>query len=127
MNFKISLVVALFVLVPAVTFAEDPAREDWQADVAAAKARAETFRNALRKDLERRRIEHLLEPLVSADVDRARNASEQVRNDFSLQRGDIVSTVDGLFVFVGDADREHSPSDFVPLSPSNTRGTGDVK
>jgi len=39
-----------------------------------------------------------------------------VLTDDSLQRGDIVSTDRGLFIFKGQPDRERRSDDFVPLS-----------
>ncbi len=42
-------------------------------------------------------------------------ASERVLNDDSLQRGDIVSTKKGLFVFRGRSDRERREDDFFAL------------
>jgi hypothetical protein len=38
-------------------------------------------------------------------------------NDLTLQRGDIVVTDRGAFVFIGDADEEQMPGDFVPVEP----------
>jgi hypothetical protein len=48
-------------------------------------------------------------------ADEERIATERVLNDDSLQRGDIVSTNKGLFVFKGQSDQERHESDFVPL------------
>lgn len=49
------------------------------------------------------------------EKERARQATERVLTDSSLQFGDIVSTSDGLFVFRGRDDRDRSRDDFVPL------------
>jgi hypothetical protein len=48
-------------------------------------------------------------------ADEERIATERVLNDDSFQRGDIVSTNKGLFVFKGQSDQERHESDFVPL------------
>jgi hypothetical protein len=95
----------------------EPARETWQADIASARARAAGQRAAVKADFERRKSERMLHPPSTEDLERerARWASEHVRGDLSLQKGDIVSTVDGFFVFVGDPNGERSPTDFVPL------------
>jgi multidrug resistance efflux pump len=95
-------------------------REALQAEIAAARARAEAYRKELKADLERRKTQRLLDPQLSEDLEQARRASDQVRNDWSLQKGDIVSTVDGLFVFIGTSEGDHGPADFVRLpSPSH--------
>ena len=49
------------------------------------------------------------------EKERARQATERVLMDSSLQFGNIVSTPKGLFVFQGRNDRERSSDDFVPL------------
>lgn len=97
---------------------EDADRTMWRADIAAARARAEALRAGLKAEFERRRNELRLHPPSAEDLERehARYASEQVRRDSSLQKGDIVSTDNGLFVFIGDPEGEHTPADFVPLS-----------
>ena len=50
-----------------------------------------------------------------AAKERERLAVDQVLNDWSLERGDIVSTTEGLFIFQGRPDRARSPQDFVPV------------
>ena len=85
-----------------------------KAEMAAAAARVRAWREEAKADFLRRKAERLNSP-VSEEADRARRASEQVRNDFSLQKGDIVSTTDGIFVFVGSNDGKRTPADFVPL------------
>lgn len=85
----------------------EPDREQWLARVAEAKRRAREFA------LEQR----MRSPAPAADLsaEEARLASERVIGDSSLQRGDIVSTSKGLFVFRGLPDQEHRESDFVAL------------
>jgi hypothetical protein len=50
-------------------------------------------------------------------ADEERMATERVLNDDSPQRGDIVSTNKGLFVFRGRSDQERHESDFIALPP----------
>ena len=85
----------------------EPGREEWFARVAEAKRRASELA------LEQR----MRSPASAADLsaEEERLASERVINDSSLQRGDIVSTSKGLFVFRGQPDQEHRESDFVAL------------
>jgi len=92
-------------------------REAWRTGIDEARARADSQRSALKAEFERKRIELRLSPPSAEDLDRerAKYASEQVKRDSSLQKGDIVSTDNGLFVFTGDPDGEHTPADFVPL------------
>ena len=114
--FTLALVLAL----PAAAVAAEPAdeRDAWRAEIAAARARAEAQRTELKAEFERRRIELRLHPPSAEDLERerARYASEQAKRDSSLQKGDIVSTDNGLFVFIGDPEGERTPADFVPLS-----------
>jgi hypothetical protein len=44
----------------------------------------------------------------------ARAADQRAMHDPSLQRGDIIATSQGFFVFVGRDSEERQPSDFVP-------------
>jgi hypothetical protein len=90
----------------------EPAK--WKTEMAAAAARVRAWREEAKADFLRRKAERLNSP-ISEEADRARRASEQVRNDFSLQKGDIVSTTDGIFVFIGSSDGKRTPADFVPL------------
>lgn len=85
----------------------EPGREEWLARVAEAKRRARELA------LEQR----MRSPASAADLsaEEERLASERVVNDSSLQRGDIVSTSKGLFVFRGQPDQERRESDFVAL------------
>lgn len=105
----------VFATIPALS--QDVAdRDAWRADIAAQRARAEAERVQLKADLARRKAETIANP-VSRDLERARQASDQVLNDYSLQRGDIVSTVNGLFVFIGSGEGERTAADFVPIAP----------
>jgi hypothetical protein len=90
----------------AVDFS-DPDRQEWLARVAEAKRRARDFA------LEQR----MRSPTSAADLsaEERRLASERVINDSSLQRGDIVSTSRGLFVFRGQPDQDRREGDFVAL------------
>ncbi len=110
------LVLAAPVATIAVKAADE--RDAWRAEIAAARARAQARRTELKAEFERRRIELRLHPPSAEDLERerARYASEQAKRDSSLQRGDIVSTDNGLFVFIGDPEGERTPADFVPLS-----------
>jgi hypothetical protein len=88
---------------------KDVSRDKWSERVAAAKRRAQQWA-----------LEHrghsVSETPSMADLERI--ASERVLNDDNLQRGDIVSTNKGLFVFIGQpSDRERRESDFIPLPP----------
>jgi hypothetical protein len=112
----IMLVVVSLTPQPAVA-EQEAEREAWKAEIAAAAVRAQARREEARAELERRRAERLLNPSLSDDAERARLASEQVRSDSSLRSGDIVSTTDGLFVFVGKDDGERTGADFVLLPP----------
>jgi hypothetical protein len=97
----------------------DPA--DWRVEVAAARARAEQHRAALKAEFERNKVLRALQPREPDQIARARLASEQVLNDLSLQRGDIVSTLDGMFVFNGDEQGARSPLSFTPADPATAR------
>jgi hypothetical protein len=112
------VMLALQTAAPAQESDSGTQRATWRAGIDAARARADEQRATLKAEFERRRIELRRHPPSAADLERERAgyASEQVRRDSSLQRGDIVSTDKGLFVFVGDPEGEHTPADFVPLS-----------
>jgi hypothetical protein len=90
-------------------------RAEWKAEIASAAARARVRREEAKAEFLRRKVERMLSSSVSDEAELARRASDQVRNDFSLRTGDIVSTTDGIFVFVGKGDGERTPADFVPL------------
>ena len=82
-------------------------REQWIAHV------KESRRKAQEAAAERRRN---FVPELPSRAEEERRASDRVLTDDSLQRGDIVSTDRGLFIFKGQPDRERRSDDFVPLS-----------
>lgn len=82
------------------------ARQQWQEQVSAEKRR-------IRELAIRRRLHPEVETVVSQE----RQASERVLNDMTLRRGDIVVTDRGSFVFIGNADEDRMPGDFVPVEP----------
>jgi hypothetical protein len=51
----------------------------------------------------------------SSDQEDAEAADQRAMNDPSLQRGDMVVTSKGLFVFTGDDRHERTPADFSPV------------
>jgi hypothetical protein len=110
-----SVLIVIGSVTPLSAHDQSAAGADWKTDMAVAAARARAWREEVKADFLRRKAERLLNPPVSEEADRARRASDQVRNDFSLQKGDIVSTADGMFVFVGSSDGKRTPADFVPL------------
>ena len=109
-----SLLVAIGSATPLSAGDQPAVRAEWKTENAVAAARVRAWREEVKADFLRRRAERLLNS-PSEEADRARRASDQVRNDFSLQKGDIVSTTDGMFVFVGKGEGERTPADFVPL------------
>lgn len=48
-------------------------------------------------------------------------ATERVLNDESLQRGDIISTKKGMFIYQGRPDQPRREQDFVPIAPKAAR------
>ena len=90
--------------------AEDPlanmTREEWQERVRQARRQAQ---DAAAKA----RSEHSYDAGPSPE-DVARRASERVLNDSTLERGDIVVTDKGTFVFRGSPDDGRKPGDFEP-------------
>jgi hypothetical protein len=81
-------------------------RQQWQEWVAAEKRRIRELA-----------VQRRLHPEVETMVSREQRASERVLNDMSLRRGDIVVTDKGAFVFVGNAEEDRTPGDFVPVEP----------
>src|SRR5450631_2776592 len=71
--------------------------EQWQQRVQDARRRSEEFVANAR-----------------TDKDDAQAADQRAMHDPSLQRGDIIATSHGFFVFVGRDSEERQPSDFVP-------------
>jgi len=72
----------------------------------------------------------ILQPLPADAVgptleEERRLASERVLNDVTLERGDIVVTNKGSFVFSGSTTEPRKPTDFVPLAAPVVSGTSD--
>jgi hypothetical protein len=111
------VVLIMLFCVPAGAEPDDE-RVAWKSNIAQAKARAAQRRLEAINELRRSKEEAAKSPPVSRELQRARLNSEAVLNDLSLQRGDIVSTIDGMFVFIGTGS-SRSPADFVPL-PGHT-------
>ncbi|WP_240543979.1 hypothetical protein [Bradyrhizobium canariense] len=87
-------------------------RDEWRQRIEDARRRS--------KELSRERRDHpeLYKP-VPEDPDLV--ATERLLNDDSLQRGDIVSTKKGMFVYQGRPDQPRREQDFVPIAPKATR------
>ncbi|HWO28575.1 MAG TPA: hypothetical protein VNO32_07225 [Candidatus Acidoferrum sp.] len=79
--------------------------EQWQQRVQDARRRSEEFVANART--------HKDDPPPSDKVD-AQAADRRAMHDPSLQRGDIIATSQGFFVFVGRDSEERQPSDFLP-------------
>jgi hypothetical protein len=79
--------------------------EQWQQRVQDARRRSEEFVANARTPKD--------DPPPS-DKEDARAADQRAMHDPSLQRGDIIATSRGFFVFVGRDSEERQPSDFVP-------------
>ena len=80
--------------------------DQWQQRVQDARRRSEQFVANARTQV--------LEPL-STDKEEAEASDQRAMNDPSLQRGDIISTSKGFFVFVGRDSNGRHASDFLPL------------
>ena len=80
-------------------------REQWQAQIKAARERSEIIRR------ERR----FFVPPPPTQEELAEEASRRVLEDDSLRSGDVVSTSRGLFRYQGASDRERKPDDFVRI------------
>ena len=87
-------------------------RDEWRQRIEEARRRA--------KDVSRERREHpeLYKP-IPEDPDLV--ATERILNDDSLQRGDIVTTKKGMFVYQGRSDQPRRDQDFVPVNPKSVR------
>lgn len=87
-------------------------RDEWRQRIEDARRRA--------REVARARREHpeLTKP---APEDPDLVATERLLNDDSLQRGDIVATKKGMFVYQGRADQPRRDQDFVPLNPKSVR------
>ena len=79
--------------------------EQWQQRVQDARRRSEKFVANARTQT--------TDPPPSDKAD-AEAADQRAMNDPSLQRGDIIATSQGFFVFVGRDSEERQPGDFVP-------------
>lgn len=123
----VAVAAALLAFPPACVAQEDPgpavgeylppdqpeiSREEWRQRVQDARRRA--------KDVARERREHP-ELYLPIPEDPEIVASERVLNDDSLQRGDIVATKKGMFVYRGRTDQPRRDDDFLPIGPRPTR------
>jgi hypothetical protein len=90
----------------------EPSRDEWRQRVEEAKRRAKQVAR------ERRERPDLSTPIPE---DPEIVASERVFNDESLQRGDIVTTKKGMFVYQGRSDQSRREEDFVPIAPRSGR------
>jgi hypothetical protein len=86
----------------------EPSRDEWRQRIEDARRRA---RNVARE----RRLHP--DDYVPALEDSEVAASERVLRDETLQRGDIVTTKKGTFVFQGRSDQPRDARDFVPIVP----------
>jgi len=87
-------------------------RDQWRQRIEDARQRA--------REVSRERREHpeLYKP-VPEDPDLV--ATERILNDESLQRGDIVTTKKGMFIYQGRTDQPRREQDFVPVAPKPGR------
>ncbi|WP_247415934.1 hypothetical protein [Bradyrhizobium sp. 159] len=87
-------------------------REEWRQRIEDARRRA--------KEVSRERREHpeLYKP-IPEDPDLV--ATERLFRDESLQRGDIVATKKGMFVYQGRSNQPRRDQDFVPVNPKSVR------
>jgi hypothetical protein len=86
----------------------EPSRDEWRQRIEDAKRRA--------RDVARERGLHP-EDYVPVPEDAEVAAGERVLRDETLQRGDIVTTKKGMFVFQGRSDQRRDAQDFVPVVP----------
>lgn len=91
---------------------QEVTRDEWRKRIDDARRRA--------KEVSRERREHpeLYKP-ISEDPDLV--ATERLLRDDSLQRGDIVTTKKGMFVYQGRSDQPRRDQDFVPVNPKSVR------
>lgn len=87
-------------------------RDEWRQRIEEARRRA---KEAAR---ERRAHPELYKP---APEDPDVVATERLLRDDSLQRGDIVTTKKGMFVYQGRSDQPRRDQDFVPVNPKSVR------
>jgi lysozyme family protein len=86
--------------------------EQWQQRVQDARRRSEEFVANARTQT--------ADPPPS-DKEDAEAADRRIMNDPSLQRGDIIATSQGFFVFVGRDTEERQPGDFLPTEKPGYR------
>jgi hypothetical protein len=89
-------------------------RAEWQAHINEVRKRVRASAGIY---LERSRNRR--EPTTS---ELSREATERVLKDYSLVRGDIVMTDNGMFVFKGRSGEEPKDTDFEPLQADGSRG-----
>jgi hypothetical protein len=91
---------------------QEVTRDEWRKRIDDARRRA--------KEVSRERREHpeLYKP-ISEDPDLV--ATERLLRDDSLQRGDIVTTKKGMFVYQGRSDQPRRDQDFMPVNPKSVR------
>jgi len=53
---------------------------------------------------------------LQSDQEDAEAADQRAMNDPSLQRGDMIATSNGFFVFTGDDRQARTPADFAPVA-----------
>lgn len=87
-------------------------RDEWRRRIEEARRRAREVSR------ERRENPELYKP-IPEDPDRV--ATERFLRDDSLQRGDIVATKKGMFVYQGRSDQPRRDQDFVPVNPQSVR------
>ncbi|WP_245481465.1 hypothetical protein [Bradyrhizobium sp. LVM 105] len=87
-------------------------RDEWRQRIEEARRRAKEVSR------ERRENPELYKP-IPEDPDLV--ATERLLRDDSLQRGDIVTTKKGMFVYQGRSDQPRRDQDFVPLAPRSVR------
>jgi hypothetical protein len=87
-------------------------RDEWRQRI------EDTRRRAKEASRERREHPELYKP-VPEDPDLV--ATERLLRDDSLQRGDIVTTKKGMFVYQGRTDQPRRDQDFVPVNPKSVR------
>jgi hypothetical protein len=87
-------------------------RGEWRQQIEDGRRRA--------KEVSRERREHpeLYKP-VPEDPEIV--ATERILNDESLQRGDIIATKKGMFIYQGRSDQPRGEQDFVPVNPKSVR------
>jgi len=86
-------------------------REQWLADIEAARRRIEA----------RRREGRSFARSEPSDAETAREAFQRILEDDSLRVGDIVATSRGLLMFKGQSSNERSLNDFAPLERGATK------